>query len=84
MEPNSWPFNDGALFFENPMVNDKELGALNGKKSRFLEFTNYGDYLTIVKYDKNLKTTSNRHVGVHLDAKISFCEKMFNSYGRNS
>ncbi|KAF5481269.1 hypothetical protein F2P56_001937 [Juglans regia] len=82
--PNPWPFNDGVLFFDNPVENDKELGALNGNKSRFLELPNNGDNLAIVRYDENSKTTSNGHAGVHLDNKISFCDETLNSDGGNA
>lgn len=63
------------------MSNDKQLGTLNGKKIRFLEFPKNGDYLIIVKYDENLKTTSNGYACVHLATITNYCDEMFNSDG---
>lgn len=81
--PNPWPFNDGVLFFDNSVENDKELQVLNSNKSRLFELPNNGDNLAIVKYGENSKTNTNGHIGNHSDAEFSSQDKTVNPTRQN-
>lgn len=80
--PNPWPFNDGVVFFDNSVENEKDV--FNARKSRLLELQNNGNNLAIVKYSENSKTSCNGHDSVHSDTEISSCDKTVNANGVNS
>lgn len=79
MGPNPWPFNDGVLFFDNSVENQKESGVFNTNKSRLLELQNNDDNRAIVEYSGNSQTNCNGHGGVHSDIEISYCDKTLNA-----
>ncbi|KAL0001910.1 hypothetical protein SO802_015691 [Lithocarpus litseifolius] len=83
MGPNPWPFNDGVLFFDNSVENDKNLGVSNTSKSRLLEWHNDDNNLSIVNYDGNSKSSGNGYVVDHSDTEISSDDLTLNANGEN-
>lgn len=77
--PNPWPFNDGVLFFDNSVENQKELGVFNTNKSRLLELQNNDNNCAIVEYGGSSETSCNGHGGVDSDTEISYCDKTLNA-----
>ncbi|KAL5797589.1 hypothetical protein ACOSQ2_002409 [Xanthoceras sorbifolium] len=70
--PNPWPFNDGFVFFDNSIENEKSLAISSDKRGRLLEYPNDDNNCAIVKYVENLKP--NGHGGgldgVHSDTEV--------------
>ncbi|KAJ9177029.1 hypothetical protein P3X46_012284 [Hevea brasiliensis] len=67
LKPNPWPFSDGVHFFINSIENERQLAITSGNHSRLLESNSNCDNLAIVKYDANLRSTGNGHVGYNKD-----------------
>ncbi|KAG8641438.1 uncharacterized protein LOC110629991 [Manihot esculenta] len=67
LKPNPWPFSDGVHFCMNSIENDRPLAITNGSQSRLLESNSNGNNLAIVKYDVNLTSSGNGHVGCNKD-----------------
>ncbi|KAF2283477.1 hypothetical protein GH714_009344 [Hevea brasiliensis] len=67
LKPNPWPFSDGVHFFINSIENERQLAITSGNHSRLLESNSNSDNLAIVKYDANLRSTGNGHVGYNKD-----------------
>ncbi|XP_010526515.1 PREDICTED: uncharacterized protein LOC104804061 [Tarenaya hassleriana] len=58
--PNPWPFNDGVLFFDNTIRNEKNQSVSDcEQKSGLLEQCSENDKFAIVKYEENVRTGSD-------------------------
>ncbi|TXG55170.1 hypothetical protein EZV62_020426 [Acer yangbiense] len=70
--PNPWPFNDGVVFFDNSIENEKRLAISSDKRDRLLEYPNNDNNLAIVKFVENLKSSGHGDGldGVHSDTEV--------------
>lgn len=63
LKPNPWPFSDGVLFFIDPPEIDKDPSAISNTAMMLSDaHFDEGNGLSIVSYDKDLGSYSNKHV----------------------